>query len=143
MNKTTKFKMCNRWLAVIMLLIFISGLQLEVTSGMYPWSVWVHIFLGIVLSILSLYHILLHYRKSNWFARFARNRNTSTRILWWAFLLTAISGIAASFIWAGDYAHSKLGAVHGKFGFLMVIMVITHVSRHIKRLKKNKQTVRY
>lgn len=63
MNKTTKFKMCNRWLAVIMLLIFISGLQLEVTSGMYQWSVWVHIFLGLVLTILSLYHIFLHYRK--------------------------------------------------------------------------------
>lgn len=143
MNKTTKFKMCNRWLAVIMLLIFISGLQLEVTSGMYQWSVWVHIFLGLVLTILSLYHIFLHYRKSNWFARFSRNRNTSTRVLWWIFMLTAISGIAASFIWVGDYAHSKLGAVHGKLGFLMVIMAIIHVSRHIKRRKKNKSMARY
>lgn len=135
-----RLKICNRLLGLTLILILASGVQLEVTSGRYAWSVWVHIALGLVFTALSLYHIFLHYRKSNWFARFAKNRNASTRILWWVFLLTAVSGLAATVAWIGDNLHSPLGAVHGKIGFLMVIVAIVHVARHI-RAKKRRHAV--
>lgn len=137
-----RLKICNRLLGLTLILILASGIQLEVTSGSPAWSVWVHIALGLVLTALALYHIFLHYRKANWFARFAKNRNTSTRILWWVFLLTAVSGLAATVGWVGDNVHSPLGAVHGKIGFLMVIVAIVHVARHLRAKRRRKSVSR-
>lgn len=133
MNTIKKLRICNRSLTISLLLTLISGLQLEMTSGKYEWSVWLHIILGSALTLLSVYHIFLHYRKSNWFTRFAVNRNTVTRILWWTFLLTAVTGIAASLRWTVEPVHSPSGAIHGKIGFLMVIAAIIHAARHIRR----------
>lgn len=137
-----RLKICNRFLGLTLILILASGIQLEVTSGRYAWSVWVHIILGLVLTALAFYHIFLHYRKSNWFARFAKNRNTSTRILWWVFLLTAVSGLAATVGWVGDNVHSPLGAVHGKIGFLMVVVAIVHVARHLRAKRRRHNVVK-
>lgn len=136
MNTASRLKLCSRSLGCVLVIMLISGIQLEATSGQYAWSVWLHIVLGILLTILSAYHIFLHYRKSNWFARFAKNRNTVTRVLWWAFLLTAVSGLAATIIWLDGNRHSHLGAIHGKIGFLMVLIATIHVVRH-KRKKKS------
>lgn len=132
MKPALKLRLCNRLLGCILILTLASAIQLEITSGKYVWSVWVHIALGIALTILSLYHIYLHYRGGNWFSRFAKNKHTVTRILWWTFLLTAITGIAATVIWLEDYDHSHLGAVHGKIGFLMALTAIIHAVRHRK-----------
>ena len=133
MNTATKLKVCNRWLAIALAAMLFSGLQLEATGGKYAWSVWVHIVLGVLLTGLALYHIFLHYRTSNWFSRFSKNRNTVTRILWWIFLLTAVSGIAATVQWLCEDGHSPLGGVHGKIGFAMVIFGVVHAARHIRR----------
>lgn len=132
-----RLKRCNRSLGLTLLLILASGIQLEATSGRCAWSVWVHVILGVALTALSLYHIYLHYRTDNWFARFARNRNTVTRILWWVFLLTTVSGLAATAIWLTTPVHSHLGAIHGKIGFLMALLAIIHVVTH-KRKKKQR-----
>lgn len=137
MNTASKLKICNRWLEVAIVLILASGIQLEVSSGKYEWSVWAHIALGLILTVLSLYHIYLHYRTSNWFSRFAGNRNVTTRILWWLFLLTVLSGIVASVHWRGTCCHSMPGAVHGKIGFAMALAAIIHfVQKHQKRPKR-------
>ncbi len=136
MKPALKLKLCNRWLGCILILTLASAIQLETTSGRYVWSVWVHIALGIALTILSCYHIYLHYRCGNWFSRFARNRNTATHILWWAFLLTSVSGIAATVIWLDGHDHSHLGAVHGKIGFLMALTAIIHAIRHRKNMAR-------
>ena len=116
-----------------------SGIQLEATAASYAWSVWVHIVLGTLLTILSICHIYYHYRFSNWFARFAKNRNTATRVLWWAFLLTVISGFAATIQWLVENGHSSIGGIHGKIGFLMVIIAIIHAAKHIRQRKQAKR----
>lgn len=136
MNTASRLKICNRSLGFVLILILVSGIQLEATSGQYAWSVWVHIVLGILLIVFSAYHILLHYRRSNWFARFARNRNAVTRVLWWIFLLTAATGIVATIVWLDGNLHSRLGAVHGKVGFLMALAAIVHVVKNIRRKKR-------
>ena len=137
-----KLKVCNKWLKVILLLILASGIQLEATSGRYAWSVWVHIVLGLILTGLSIYHIYLHYKNSNWFTRFAKNRNKVTRVLWWVFLLTAVSGIAATLQWLMEGGHSPIGGVHGKIGFLMVIVPTTHAVRHIRQIHTRRQPMK-
>lgn len=135
MNNATRLKICDGWLGRILILILASGIQLEVTSGKYAWSVWVHIVLGIILTVLSCYHIYLHYKTGNWFVRFAKNKNVVTRILWWIFLLTAVTGIIATFAWIGHDGHMPIGGIHGKIGFLMVIFGIIHAVRHIRKRK--------
>lgn len=139
MNTALRLKRCNHRLAFVLLMTLASGIQLEATSGRYTWSVWLHIVLGILLTVLSAYHIFLHYRKSNWFARFAKNRNAVTRILGWIYLLTAISGIAATIIWLDGNQHSHLGAVHGKIGFLMVLLAIIHALKSKRKMKAAKR----
>lgn len=141
-NPSFRLKICNRTLGITLLLMLVSGIQLEATSGRYVWTVWLHIMLGILLTVLSLYHIYLHYRKSNWFTRFAKNRNTSTCILWWVFLLTAVTGFAATIIWLCGNGHTPLGGVHGKIGFLMVIVAIIHAVRHIRKKKRLAQAAK-
>lgn len=136
MKPALKLKLCNHLFGCILILTLASAIQLEITSGKYVWSVWVHIALGIALTIMSLYHIYLHYRGGNWFSRFAKNKHAVTRIVWWTFLLTAITGIAASVIWLEDYDHSHLGAVHGKIGFLMALTAIIHAVRHRKNIAR-------
>lgn len=132
-NPATRLKVCNRTLGVTMLLMLASGIQLEATSGRYVWSVWLHIALGILLIAFCLYHIYLHYKSSNWFARFSKNKNLVTRILWWVFLLTAVTGIAATALWIGNPVHTHFGAIHGKIGFLMALIAIIHVVRRRKK----------
>lgn len=138
MNTALKLRICDRSLGLTTLAMLASGLQLEATSGRYEWSVWAHIILGIILIILSIYHISLHYSFSNWFARFAKNKNMATKILWWVFLLTAVTGIMATAQWLVHFSHSSIGGIHGKIGFLMVIVAIVHAARHKKMRKRVK-----
>lgn len=135
MKQNAKFKICNRWLVSILLLMLVSGIHLEMTSCKYVWSVWLHIILGFLLTGMSLYHIFLHYRYGNWFALFAKNRNITTRVLWWIFILTAVSGIASGVIWLNGYGHSHLGGIHGKIGFLMIVIAVLHFLRHKGKIK--------
>lgn len=139
MNTVEKLKINDKSLGFTLILMLASGIQLEATAGSYAWSVWVHIVFCTLLTVLSIRHIYLHYRSSNWFARFAKNRNKVTRVLWWVFLLTAMSGIAATVQWIVENGHSPIGGVHGKIGFLMVIIAIIHAAKHIRQRKRVKR----
>ena len=58
-------KLCDWLLLPVMSLILASGIQLEITGGAGRWTVWVHIALGLVLMALAIWHVYLHYRRSN------------------------------------------------------------------------------
>lgn len=140
MNTVEKLKINDKSLGFTLILMLASGIQLEATAGSYAWSVWVHIVFCTLLTVLSICHIYYHYRFCNWFARFAQNRNKVTRVLWWVFLLTAMSGIAATVQWIVENGHSPIGGVHGKIGFLMVIIAIIHAARHIRLSKQARKS---
>lgn len=130
MTPAERLKACDKTLGIVLIVMLASGIQLEATSGRYAWTVWAHIALGIVLTALSVWHIYLHYRWSDWFARFRKNRNQPTRILWWVLLLTAVTGIIATAVWLAAHERSHIGAIHGKIGFLMVIVGVIHAVGH-------------
>lgn len=135
MTPAERLKACDKTMRIVLIVMLASGIQLEATSGQYARSVWAHITLGIVLTALSVWHIYLHYRRSDWFARFRKNRHQSTRILWWVFLLTAVTGIIATAVWLAAHEHSHIGAIHGKIGFLMVIVGVIHAVGHKHKRK--------
>lgn len=136
MKKITKLKICNWCLLMLTVAILISGIQLEAThsSGLSP--VWIHIAIGVLFMVFIGWHIFLHFGKSNWFSKFHKQKSQVTRILWWIALVTFISGIVAAIHWIGCFTHAPIGGVHGKIGFLMIILSIGHICKRIKFFKK-------
>lgn len=132
MKKIIKLKACNWNLLVFTVAILVSGIQLEVTGSEGLIPVWIHIALGLVFMGLVVYHIYLHFGASNWFKRFNLQKKPVTRILWWLAILTFVTGIIAALHWISSYTHSPLGGIHGKLGFVMIILSFAHI---IKRFK--------
>jgi hypothetical protein len=53
-------------------------------------------------------------------------------MLWWISLFTLATGMAASLDWLASRVHGPIGAIHGKIGFLMILLVVGHI---VKRMK--------
>lgn len=51
-----------------------------------------------------------------------------------------MSGIAATVQWIVENGHSPIGGVHGKIGFLMVIIAIIHAAKHIRQRKQARKS---
>lgn len=138
MKKITKLRVCNISLLLLTLAILASGIQLELTgsNGMIP--VWIHIAIGILFVTLVIYHIFLHFGNSDWFSKFKKQKSPVTRILWWLFLATLVTGIIAVIHWLLSFTHSPIGGIHGKIGLLMIIFAIGHIFKRKKFFKFKK-----
>lgn len=136
MKKITKLRLCNWGLLVASAAIFISGLQLEVIHSSGELSIWIHIIIGSLFMGLVGAHLFLHFGKSNWFAKFSNLKSRATRILWWVTILTLITGIATSVRWILTNTHTPLGGIHGKLGFLMIILSIFHIIDRLNFFKR-------
>lgn len=135
MNKIAKLKICGCILIFLTATILTSGIYLEATDSSGLTAVWIHIVVGIVFFIFIAYHIFLHFGNSNWFSRFHKLKNRATRVLWWVSLATLTTGIIACFHWVMTFSHSPIGGIHGKIGFLMILLSIAHVLKRIKFFK--------
>ena len=130
--------LCNWSLLVATAAILISGIQLEVTHSSGDLSVWIHIIIGLLFMALVGIHIFLHFGRSNWFAKFSKLKSQATRILWWMTIITLITGIATAVRWIVTNTHSPLGGIHGKLGFLMIILSIFHIVNRLYFFKSKK-----
>lgn len=129
-----KLLWCDWALVVVGLLMLASGIQLEVLAGAEAWAVWAHVVVGVLFSFLVCWHVWLHFRWSNWFARFQKLKKPVTRILWYLFLLTFLLGLAAFIHWLNGGGHSPLGGIHGKVGFVMIAVAAGHTLKRRARL---------
>ncbi len=134
MKKIKKLKICDWILLILTLCILISGVYLEAIGGRVELWIWIHIFIGILFFTLIYYHIFLHFGKTNWFSKFSKLKNQFTRILWWIGIITLLTGIIATAHWVTTTVHSPIGGVHGKIGFLMIILCAFHLFKRIKFL---------
>lgn len=135
MTKKSKLKLCNWMLLISTVAILGSGIELEIIHGDNIASVAIHIILGIIFESLAIWHIYLHCGNRNWFLSFSKLKKPVTRILWWLFILTLVSGLVALFHWGGTLIHSPIGGIHGKIGFLMIAVAIGHIIKRIKFFK--------
>lgn len=138
MKKSAGLKLCNWVLLVASAAILISGAQLEIIHCKDEFSVWLHVFIGLLFMALVGGHIYLHFGKSNWFVKFSYLKSGATRVLWWTAILTLISGVACAARQFATNTHTPLGGIHGKLGFLMLILSIFHITRRIKFFKTKK-----
>lgn len=136
MKKITKLRICDWSLLVLTIAILISGIQLEVTHSSGLTSVCVHIITGLLFMGLAAYHVFLHFGNSNWLTKIRRQKNQLTRILWWVSLITLITGIAATVHWLVAFNHAPIGGIHGKLGFLMILLSSAHIIKRIKFFKR-------
>ena len=139
MKKSTKLKICNWSLLALTVAILISGIQLEATHSNGLTPVWIHILIGVLFMGMATYHVYLHFGNSNWFSKFRKQKSQVTRILWWVALVTLITGIVAMIHWVTTFTHAPIGGVHGKLGFLMIILSIGHIAKRIKFFKGKKR----
>ena len=140
MKKITKLKICNWSLLTLTIAILISRIQLEATHSIGLTSVWIHILIGVLFIGMVAYHVYLHFGRCNWFSKFRKQKSQVTRILWWVALVTLVSGVAAMIHWITTFTHAPIGGVHGKFGFLMIILSIGHIAKRIKFFRSKKKT---
>lgn len=128
----------NTALLVVALLATASSVQLELLHGRAfcgianaVW-VWIHVVLCVCFLALSAHHLCLHLRQRRRSAKGARGRLAkSSRLLAVAFLIVLLSGLLAAGHFIGG-GHTTIGGVHGKLGFVAIILLVGHVWRHFR-----------
>lgn len=135
MNKLKRLKICDWILAVLLPIVLASSVQLEATSSRGILPVILHVIVGLPFLCLIIWHIYLHFKWAKWLVKF-RKLKVPTRILWWLYILTFVSGLAAFIHWLIDNGHGPLGGIHGKIGFLMIAFAIAHTIKRIKFFRK-------
>ncbi|MDE6543932.1 MAG: hypothetical protein K2K76_08195 [Muribaculaceae bacterium] len=135
MKKAQKIKICDWTLAILLPIVLASSIQLEATSSSGIFPVIFHIIVAPLFMCLIVWHIYLHFQWKKWLTKISKLK-VPTRILWWLYILTFISGIATFLHWLIENGHSALGGVHGKIGFLMIAFAIGHTIKRIKFFKK-------
>lgn len=131
-TKLSRLRKCDWALIAVSILILASGIQLEITGGSDALWVWWHVAIGIIFFAGIFWHLYLHFGWRSWFGRLRQPGRRATTWLATFAALTLISGLAATILWVMHPTHSHFGAIHGKIGFLMLLLAIGHT---IKRRK--------
>ena len=137
MTKAQKLKLCDRTLAILLPVVLTSGIWLEACSSEGFLPVVLHVCVALPFMCLIIWHIYLHFHWTKWLSKF-RKLKVPTRILWWLYLLTFVSGAATLIHWSIAAEHGPLGGIHGKIGFLMIAFAIAHTLKRRKYFKKKK-----
>ncbi len=135
MTKAKKLRLCDWMLAFATAFILASSTQLEITDSRNIMWVWIHVIIGNLFFANIAWHLYLHFSWKSWIKRLRKQKSQVTRWLAVFALLTIISGIVAIFHWIGTYAHSPVGGIHGKIGFVFLIIAICHTVTRIKFFK--------
>lgn len=135
MTKSSKLKICDWMLVFITVLSIASSLQLEITGSQSVGYVWLHIILCCLFFANIVWHLYLHFGWNGWNRRLMKQKSTITRWLAIMAMLTLISAVVTVFHWIGSQSHSYIGAVHGKLGFIFIILAIIHTVKRINFYK--------
>ncbi len=136
MTKKYKLRLCDWTLAVLMISILASGIQLEVIDSRSVAWVWIHVIIGCLFFADIVWHLYLHFGWKSWVQRLRKQKSPVTRWLAVFALLTIISALVALFHWIGTYTHSPIGGIHGKLGFVFIALAIGHTVKRIKFFKR-------
>lgn len=136
MTKKNQFKVCNRCLLALTVIVLASGILLECLHGSplpgIECSVFtlIHIVLCVCYMVLVLWHILLHWRKlGEWWNKIVRHHSIGFKLTALFFLLTFLTGLVCVPMWI-SCGHTGLGGWHGKFGFIAILLLLPHIKRH-------------
>lgn len=132
MNKMRKLKVCDWILLIVTCLILPSSIQLEIIACSSIIWVWAHIIVGTMFFVLIGWHLQLHFQWRNWFRLLWKQKLKNTKWLVAIGILTIITAVISTVGWVVSPEHSKIGAVHGKLGFLFIALALWHIFRRLK-----------
>lgn len=132
MEKTKRLSICNHLLLVITILMLASSIQLEITAGSIHFWVWVHVILGLLFFGLISRHLYLHFKWRNWLKVLWKQKRANTRWMTLFGILTLLTAIVATVGWLMSPAHTPLGAIHGKLGFIFIALALWHILKRMK-----------
>ena len=132
----------NLFLIVSTVLIAISSILLECISGKscggIPFSIWIRIHIGIAIcwTIVIAIHLYLHWNRiSNWYKRAKRLNTKISKIVTLLWVVTTLTGLIATLLFCREAAHYPIGAIHGKFGLLLLFFCSLHLYKRFRWFK--------
>lgn len=141
MNKVSRLKVCNLLLMTFAVLMLASSIQMETCRGEGLWGfsfstmMYLHCILGTLMLILVVTHLYLHFGNKNWSTK-VKGLKRQTKWLCVIFAIQFFISIIAFIRIMILTAHSPIGAVHGKIGFLFLFLCITHTAKRWKWVKR-------
>lgn len=130
LTKKNRLRICDTALLAVTVLALASSIQLEATGSSVSTWVWVHIAVCTAFIALICRHIYLHF-KWNW-RRLFSPKKVIIKALSVLGLLVVLSASVAAVHWIATENHSGIGGIHGKLGFLFLIIATAHIVRHRK-----------
>jgi hypothetical protein len=135
MKKITKLRICDVALLALTLIMLVSGIQLEADPRGERLWVWCHIALGSLYVGFLLWHISLHRRAGGPRRPAKMPISRLNRWLGVFFALMLISAIVATSHWIGSYVHATPGGIHGKIGFVFLLIGFIHLRKNFRFYK--------
>lgn len=139
-----KLKICNISLLAITPAVLATSIILEASHGApvfgLKFNLWVIIHLITVLAMTGLvcWHLRMNWGKiSGWAKKFTGKASGASKALAILITFTALTGLAAIPQWL-IHGHSTTGGIHGKIGFIFILIAIVHTIRHRKWFKRSK-----
>ena len=139
-----KRRICNISLLAIIPAVLATLIILEASQGAevlgLKFNVWVIIHLVTVLAMIGLvcWHLRMNWgRISGWAKKSTSKASSASKTLAILISLTVLTGLAAIPQWL-IHGHSTIGGVHGKIGFLFILVSLIHTIRHRKWFKGRK-----
>lgn len=138
MNRKQKLKLCNLWLLGVAVLTLASSLQMEICGGKGVGSLsflqmmYLHCFVGFIMLILIILHLYLHFGTQNWITKIRCLKSVPTKRLCVVFAIMIILSIVALLHVFPQMVHTTVGAVHGKVGFLFLLLCMGHCLKRRK-----------
>ncbi|MDY2827833.1 MAG: hypothetical protein SOU27_01010 [Sodaliphilus sp.] len=142
-SKITKLKICNSALIVTAVLTLASSVQMEACGGSgigrlsFPTLMWIHCASGTLMFLCVFLHLRLHFGTRNWLSKIKRLPKRPTRFLCILFAIMILTSLLALGHTIPHFTHTPVGAIHGKIGFLFLLLCIAHTAKRFPWLKKH------
>lgn len=138
--KKSQLTIINLSLIVLLFLTVASSVIIEYTGGRnLPQLrsgalVIIHIAVTLALMLLSYFHIKAHLGAiRQWRERFRKTKKQN-RWLFWVALITFLSGLIATVTYFLK-GHTPFGGIHGKIGFIALLIMFLHLIHRRKWLR--------
>ena len=132
MTKGEKLRLCNWTLLVLLFPLTITSVVLEASGGEavggvdFGVLVWLHVVFAVLMFGFVGFHLYLHLGTNGWRSKISKLKSGVTRNLIKIAALMVVLSVATLVVWCICGRHTTLGGIHGKIGFLFLIIAIGH-----------------
>lgn len=130
----TKLRICNWVLAVLVIGVFASSVQMtvfhikHVAGPTFECFMWIHVALTLMMCGMTFYHLWLHFGRNNWIARIKNLPRSGTKFLIVLAALMTCTGVASTvMLLMHGMDHTPVGAIHGKVATVFLVMALVHL----------------